>query len=491
MIRRHRRGIAALLLQVLVCVLLVPAMILSSTGAAEAAVVHGSALHYGFSWGFGAINGWDCSGSAQWTRTGTEYGSVDYNGRCKSEVPIDVGPTGPDEGSYVRVEFTGLGGANGSCDLSGQVAIQGDGSADYSGSAGGSGWEDCNVTQMCMTVHDVVNNFRDSNFGRQCIDFALGLPPAAAGAVDTGTCPQHGEALSGISGKWVHSDWPNSGGGENHSDAFVITVNGELTSSARLAMAMVFRKSDGTIGTKGFQYPPGYSAGFPASYQPYYESVADWQGGTLPPRPDVIGIQVYDYDWASQHSAAGTPDGQSILDLQQRFPNVPPNGTLGLTHGSLCEWYVGEKIANTTDDYDEPMSGLDLGDGIGDPLPPVSDPEARAADGCNFSLSDPSTWASSGMCAAVGLLARIFDVLGSIFGAIAGIPAAIVNGIGNLLSSLFVPSQAAMDSAQETVKDSVGDTDGGETSQAATGPSPRRTAAAIPTGPNPQRADTV
>lgn len=129
----------------------------------------------------------------------------------------------------------------------------------------------------------------------------------------------------------------------------------------------------------------------------------------------------------------------------------------GLTHGGLCAFYWGEPVADRPDDdYAVPV-GDPLREGgmpPGTPEPPVLDPVPDPEPECEFSLSDPSSWLSGGMCSLVGLFAKALQVLGQILGAIAGLPVALLEG----LVGLFVPSDGFIEGKINDLSDAFDNT---------------------------------
>ena len=202
------------------------------------------------------------------------------------------------------------------------------------------------------------------------------------------------------------------------------------------------------VGVDSFSMFVGQSVA--AGGYPYHENVSG-------PTGEVIGAGLYYSTTGS--NAYGTYPGRT--------------GPIGMTDPGACQFYWGEKIAESPDERDEPIGGLGSGGGGGSSEPPPVDPQPDDVGGCSFSLTDPGSWLEGGMCAAVGLLKGIFQVLQAILAAFGNLAAAIasaiadalagiVGEIGDLLEALFVPDREDLADSIADVKDAWADTAPGE-----------------------------
>lgn len=180
-------------------------------------------------------------------------------------------------------------------------------------------------------------------------------------------------------------------------------------------------------------------------WEPTYGEMSDY---------DVVGIQV----WYAGKTGMGS-HGSSVV-----------GSDVGLTFYEHCWFYVGDQIVNDPNTQaDDPAMPLDGGPVSADPAPDPTPPAASA--GCNFSISDPSTWLEGGICAVVGLLAAMWDTLKSILGALGNLVSGIVSGILDGLADLFIPSDGYLDSQVTSLKQDFKETAPGGYVDAVTGQS--------------------
>jgi hypothetical protein len=150
--------------------------------------------------------------------------------------------------------------------------------------------------------------------------------------------------------------------------------------------------------------------------------------GTWDPEDiEVIGVQLY-----------STTTFTGYESFSAALPQVTSGGDYGTTRPDKCFFYWGEKVAEVAaNETDVPIG--DLGGGVATPDPPDMTPPANEdppTNQCGFSITDPSSWASAGVCALVGLFARALDLLAAILGLLGDILGAIAGLVGELLESL-------------------------------------------------------
>lgn len=174
------------------------------------------------------------------------------------------------------------------------------------------------------------------------------------------------------------------------------------------------------------------------------------QVGESPPPPPLIGVQL----WPTTVSSP---------------PYYLPPGAdkiLGLTKPASCVFWFGPKVLDRPADlYDDPWSNtVAYGTPTEDPEDPdlAPDPPDQETDDCTFSVGDPSTWLEGGMCAVVGILGGIWDTLTSILSAIGGLAAAIasaiVGAISDAFQALFIPSEGFLEGQLDSLQDAWADT---------------------------------
>jgi hypothetical protein len=144
-----------------------------------------------------------------------------------------------------------------------------------------------------------------------------------------------------------------------------------------------------------------------------------------------------------------------------------PTADWGRNDPASCVFYIGPDFLTGDDPQapgvptDEPWVGLgETPPPPAPPVPPVLDPVAPPVsddEACHFSWSDPASWLSGGMCAAVGLLSGIWSTLGEVAKTLLGLPAKIgrfiLDGLGAILDGLFVPDSGFMNSQYRDIED--------------------------------------
>jgi hypothetical protein len=204
---------------------------------------------------------------------------------------------------------------------------------------------------------------------------------------------------------------------------------------------------------------------------------------------DLVGAQmVFGWNGSAFTQANGTAIQPMSLTLNTGGTEVvsPTNGLFnhgGLTVPPHCSFYYGDKIAGNrpNDTWEEP-NGVAAGESnpldTDSTVEPTGDPDAPPDDegSCGFSIGDPSTWASAGACALVGLLGAILGVLrdavslladlagllGDVVAAIGGLAADIVDGLLDGILALFVPDAGFLEDKLGDVADAWNDTPPGQ-----------------------------
>lgn len=134
------------------------------------------------------------------------------------------------------------------------------------------------------------------------------------------------------------------------------------------------------------------------------------------------------------------------------FPQDNPAGDWGTTVPSKCYFHFGEKLAEIpTSTEDDPAGPMGVSQ---QPYTPPADPGDQTPDasesGCQgFSLTDPGSWASAGICAVARGLAALVGVMEAVLDAILAVAGAILQG----LQALFVPSSGFFEAETADVKD--------------------------------------
>lgn len=449
---RKGRGWARALVHAL-ALFMVPVMLVTLPGAAEAAPVFGNPA------------------SASWNTDEAPGSSTKGGGGARCNVTavwiVDAlqGPGASGNGYQVSFEFSCSTGWNVSdsylgmypegdgCDVAAPAdRMQFDGGS-MSGTVVVGMASSCQVTEVCYEFGaSTFSNPWSVGTAADCVTLDLGQPPTAdfpqscqAGTVNKpGVGPQKAHPTDTRFQK-VRDIVTNVSGAANPGDwrTYVIlqapTLNGytSFTNSTRTFPAGVSQ----TANTHSVMFAPYAGGAFPQTRLAYEQSRVD--------RPDVwnysvVGVGVIHIPtYVTATGAGSTASAGGHLYLPQEA--VPPYiGYAGLSKPGLCAFYWGTKIASTSaDDFDEPLGDLNPASGTTEPPDTTPAPPPPAEAGCTFEFSDPTTWLEGGICAVVGLLAAIFDLLGNILGAIVGLVADLASALGDLLRTLFIPSPDA------------------------------------------------
>lgn len=508
----------------LVALLLVPAMLLSSTGAAEAATAYGPKTSWGTEWtrlpgpdGIGQVR---CNFTSYWKFDGFMQ-TVETSARC-TEGSLIFG----EEAWDVRLRFEGTapapGDTNGgtvACGMANDVLDEVKIVNGFSATAkqGYSLWglelpappivQACNVNRVCYAF--VLDGWGDDKEHRGCQSVAVGGPnptaPSPPNCTDgTVVKPQTGQAFQQVTGS----------GSFNTFSQWQRPVTVSVTSKAATNMRWqpyVITKVPGNTGQYSIYYGAPGTDGLPLvtpveidlggpreSPTIVAPSVTQtWTmhatasrsgrvgfGGDSGPAPaPETGYQVIGYGIYRVYGQTFTisNDTWAEADVRQAFPPNWKPYKIGVSKPSECAYYWGQKITNIpADNTDEPLGPVDP-PGYVDPGPggssteptPDNAPEPQPDTGCGFSVTDPSTWASAGICALVGLIGNVIDALMDILKAVKGLGAAIVNGITaaltgmvdlfeTMLTAVFVPSEDPFESALGDARETWYQSNGGD-----------------------------
>lgn len=293
----------------------------------------------------------------------------------------------------------------------------------------------CHVTQVCESWQ-LQSKFWPDGSAEICTSFDMGTPNSTGTSVDP-TCWIGTMAQAWW---WTTSTYRVA---SFNLTAYASGLTAQSTSvlSSRWVPYVIF--SDGSragfaLSSNTITYPgTGYGEfGGDKLKEPTNGVYASWAAAfgtetTSGTHGTVVGVGIM-----QDNNTSGVTPGVIALPQEQA------GGKIGVTDPANCSFYWGAKVADLPNStMDDPIGPL-LSTGGGSVTAPPT--PTNGGGGCTFSLSDPSTWASGGMCAAVGLLGRIVGVLGDILSAIghlAGdIASAITSRFSDLLTSLFVPS---------------------------------------------------
>lgn len=137
-----------------------------------------------------------------------------------------------------------------------------------------------------------------------------------------------------------------------------------------------------------------------------------------------------------------TSNGLAQMNLYAYGDNDPGN----------CVFYFGAKFRDVPGTLDDPQGPLEVDTTpVATPpeaFPPPITPNPDDTEACHFDPLDPSSWLAGGMCAAVGLLIKVFGKLKEIATAIGGLVESIMDG----LLGLFVPDEGFADQAFDQVR---------------------------------------
>lgn len=279
----------------------------------------------------------------------------------------------------------------------------------------------CNVTELCFSVAKRVHSmgsWEADKVHSGCFDFALGPPPVPEAPAHQGECAYGTPTASTYYYRTVQHP--------TNIDYF--------TEQVHLAWSPWKGVPAGGASTGGIVVHFGTGS---ETYSSSYSATATWSSSALRSKSAPAGV----FGRESRHLGAQVhitqANGKYGSSVQQGYKT-----TYGVTDPAKCLFWIGPKVWDDgkPGGPDEPWA---------DPLPPEPlpdlTPEPVAGDPCEFTLTDPTTWASAGICRLVALVERLIGVVGQVVKALGTLAGAIVDGIGSLLRALFVPDMSKWD----------------------------------------------
>lgn len=172
-------------------------------------------------------------------------------------------------------------------------------------------------------------------------------------------------------------------------------------------------------------------------------------------------------DSGIQFYRKGSYGGESVAFFATRNAGPPVHNvsqnrlefTAGTNDPSRCIFYFGPKLWDdgAAGGVDEPGGQVTVGEYappvVEEPVlddvpapPPNPDPTVPDEE-CQFTLSDPGSWLSGGMCSTVGLLGRLVALVFDLLNAVLGVPQAILDGV----AAAFVPDGAVLAGSAKSI----------------------------------------
>lgn len=409
----------------LVLLILAPALALLVFAAPASADTYGTATRVTWS------NGWWSDVSSCYADA--YYTAGDYVQVTIPQVGCSEGVSGfliDEGGSTLSLSFTGVG-DQGACSYE-------TGSFPYSRGAASavaaSGVTGCKVTQACLSGHIALHGWPDEDLGQHCVAVDLGPLPQPAPDY-TGSCT----SFAPDGAPWFVPNGSDPTYGMLYVQIKRLSALASSGAAGSVAVTPVY--GDGANGTPRvgppIDLPVGsVPVGGTYSFQQNYMSSA------------LEGVQF-----------SLTTDRETTWNAYRNiYAGDDVQGFIGETKTSVCRVYLGKQIATVGDSFSVPAGPLGTGapsGGSGAATPPAVAAPPGAGSSCTFSISDPTTWASGGICALVGLMGRAIGFLGALVNGVAGLPAAILNGLGDALSALFVPDQSHIDGLTNAASDAL------------------------------------
>lgn len=332
---------------------------------------------------------------------------------------------------------------------------------------GGYDGSTCNVTELCMNyVEESHSNPFTTITGTDCVPIGLGAPPVSQDL--SGTCqsaifgrPELGAPKTGQDG--VVKGW--------HVNVTTAGQAGPLGTDPGYSFiyyALIKRNGHGDLASGNFTPGSGGSSAMTATapaigetLRYHYHSVS-WSDVVAGPFSRHVGVAGW---WSGGPSemphgeviGVGIIGQRSSISNAMRYPSAGAmEGRLGATIPGDCTFYWGERVVTLENtDMDDPLAPLTGGGGTGSAEPPdVTDPPPPSTGSCDFSFSDPTTWAGGGICALVELISSLLNLIGDVLDFLWG----LVEALGNMIRDLFVPSEGFMEDQAQGLQDAWGDT---------------------------------
>lgn len=418
--------------------------------------------------------GFNCRVDAYYAGGGSHGVTVGGRLACAEsswELPLIGGTKSWNQGT-TSVEFKSVGGASTGW-ATNAIGSTLEGGVSFSGSSVTLMPGDV-VNQVCISGTYKREQFlfdRNGTMSETCVPFAMGTPPS--GGVEPASC----ELATGLVQPEVHITMPQGGGVQR---GYAI-VNGQATGTAtpgRVVMYIITSRNGNTgVGLSALQYRSAEASSLNAYYgtvgRAGEEAINLGNGATSEMAGNFKITAAY---IGTPTEVTQTPVGVGYFVVPASSGNLSPNyfmhplaatgggdedGKLGVNDPSACSFYWGAKLWSDGiegEGADEPLGPLVLGDPpepdpIEPPdLEPIPDP---SDDACTFDITSPSTWLEGGMCAAVGLLGGVLDLLGQLLGAVAGLPAKLIGLLSDLFQTLVVPADGFLDGKIADLSDSM------------------------------------
>lgn len=282
---------------------------------------------------------------------------------------------------------------------------------------------DCNVTQVCWNLIKSGGDIRMTRCD------AVNMPSPTPEASEPAGCEYGSVAQPYFDGPIGGTGW------QNVTTPFTPTALG--VGREWWLYLIVRTNSTGAIGKQVIDKDAG-----PAGVQQLWVNAAQ-----IHDTKTIIGVGL------AMEAAIGGGGTFSNDKNGYYFDGVDIDRITGANLPDRCSFYWGESLG--TDPFgrgaDEPQGPIGDGSGpVGTDDPPVGEePDGVDPEGdCNFSLTNPSTWATAGICALVGLIKAVLNTLGDIFGVLRDLLNALLGliaDLGELLLDLLIPDPDSWD----------------------------------------------
>lgn len=159
------------------------------------------------------------------------------------------------------------------------------------------------------------------------------------------------------------------------------------------------------------------------------------------------GVILIGATWADKPQAWLDASLADVLISGLGTADSPPKNGVGVTDTNHCAFYWGSQVspwAGPSYGSGTPLGALNDGTGNtdgGSATDPGTATTAPAQQtGCGFSITDPSTYASAGICELVGFVQELIDAVNNVATAVGH----VLDGLISLLQACFVPDQAKL-----------------------------------------------